>query len=94
MTRDLTKAQRALFKDCLRWGEIGPDAEEVAGCHGAAFQRVVRALINKGLLNDNGSLSAAVIAECGDNFPTRQRWLGTTDLLVRICSLTPPEKAA
>ena len=46
---NLSPAMRALYRDCQRWGEIGPDAEDVAGCHGAAFQRVVSGLIARGL---------------------------------------------
>ncbi len=57
MARDLTPAMHRLIKDCVRWGEIGPDAEDVAGCHGAAFGRVVSGLISRGLLKDDGSIS-------------------------------------
>jgi hypothetical protein len=57
MARELTPAMRRLIKDCVRWGEIGPDAEDVAGCHGAAFNRVVGGLISRGLLKPDGSIS-------------------------------------
>lgn len=55
--RDLSPAMRRLLKDCMAWGEIGPDAEDVAGCHGAAFNRVVSGLIARGLLKPDGSIS-------------------------------------
>lgn len=59
MERALSSAMRRLICDCARWGEIGPDAEDAAGCHGAAFDRVVYALITRGLLEKDGGITAA-----------------------------------
>lgn len=66
----LTHAQTALLRDCERWGEIGPDAEDIAGCHGAAFNAVVDALIRKGYLTDDGR-----IADLAQRNRARHKWL-------------------
>ncbi len=52
----LSRAAKRFYHDCQVWGEIGPDAEDIAGCHGAAFQAVVSSLIRSGYLNDDGSI--------------------------------------
>jgi hypothetical protein len=64
----LSNSQRRLLKDIARWGELGPDAEDVAGCHGAAFEAVLSALERKGLIayrtDDATSWWGATLAGC------------------------------
>lgn len=56
-TPGLSAPQRRLLRDMGRWGEVGPDAEDVAGCHGAAFNKVLDALIRKGMADENGGIT-------------------------------------
>lgn len=56
----ISRAQLGLLRDIAKFGEIGPDGEYAAGCHGAAFDRVLDALYRKGLVelkstNDKGA---------------------------------------
>lgn len=46
----VSTAQFGLLRDIAKFGEISPDAEYAAGCHGAAFDRVLDALYRKGLV--------------------------------------------
>lgn len=43
-----TKAQAGLLREIERWGELSMDAEHATGCHGAAFERVLRAIERRG----------------------------------------------
>lgn len=48
-----TKAQAELLRELARHGEVTPEAEEAAGCKGAAFVRVLQALKRRGWIADS-----------------------------------------
>lgn len=64
----LTDAQTRLLRDCVEWGELGPEAEEVSGVRGAAFRIVFDSLVNRGLLTDAGRPTLRGHREIDPNF--------------------------
>lgn len=48
-----TKAQAGLMCEIKRYGELSMDAEHAAGCHGAAFNRVLGSLERRGWITGN-----------------------------------------
>ncbi len=50
-----SRAQTGLMREIERYGELSMDAEHAAGCHGAAFNRVLDSLTRRGWIEGNQS---------------------------------------